>query len=387
MERIHFSKNAAGNSDYDEAWLQRLIMDQPNLLPVDQIERIFADLIPICIELPTPSGYLDNLLVTPAGDVALVECKLWRNPEARREVVGQIIDYAKDLAAWTYERLEEAISLTKPLDGSVGKRPSLYESASAPGRIDEASFIDSVSRNLRRGRFLLLIVGDGIREGVESMTEFLQQYAGLHFTLAIVELALFKVPTGGYIAQPRVLAKTTNIERGIVTIHDGRIAIGPPAAAATAAMGAGTKTTITKERYLEKLERNSPLIAEKLNAFIEKLETYAVTPEFGIDSMILRWHDDTRNWNLGTIPSSGKVLTDWVSAQADGVGLVDVSRQYLRRLAALVPGAFVRETTKASGWYVKNLQIDDLLADEAHQQGWLQAIAEFQAAVTKSKGD
>jgi len=46
------------------------------------------------------------------------------------------------------------------------------------------------------------------------MVEFLQQHAGLHFTLAIVEWALFEAPTGGYIAQPRVLAKTTNIDRG-----------------------------------------------------------------------------------------------------------------------------------------------------------------------------
>ena len=99
---------------------------------------------------------------------------------------------------------------------------------SARSEIDEASFIDAVSRNLRRGRFLLLIVGDGIREGVESMTEFLQQYAGLHFTLAIVELALFEVPTGGYLAQPRVLARTTNIDRGIVTVDDGgRVSIRP----------------------------------------------------------------------------------------------------------------------------------------------------------------
>jgi len=25
------------------------------------------------------------------------ECKLWRNPEARRKAVGQVLDYAKDL--------------------------------------------------------------------------------------------------------------------------------------------------------------------------------------------------------------------------------------------------------------------------------------------------
>ena len=69
-------------------------MRHPSLLPVDQIEPAFNTVVPICIELPMKSGFLDNLLVTPAGDLALVECKLWRNPEARREVVAQIIHYA-----------------------------------------------------------------------------------------------------------------------------------------------------------------------------------------------------------------------------------------------------------------------------------------------------
>jgi hypothetical protein len=156
--------------------------------------RASADLVPICIELPAASGSVDNLLVTPNGDLALIEGKLWRNPEARREVVGQIIEYAKDLSAWTYGDLQAVISRTKAPDGE--KMQSLYDAVSAKGDIDEASFIDAVSPNLRCERFLLLIIGDGIREGVASMTEFLQQCAGLHFTLAIIELALFEGPNG-----------------------------------------------------------------------------------------------------------------------------------------------------------------------------------------------
>src|SRR5713226_9101258 len=135
MRRIHFSKNATEIAPYDEAWLQHLIMREPSLLPVDQIEPAFTSLVPICIELPMRSGYLDNLLVTPAGDLALVDCKLWRNPEARREVVAQIIDYAKDMSTWTYDTLQEAISRTKPLDGSDEKGTRrLYELVSAGAR-------------------------------------------------------------------------------------------------------------------------------------------------------------------------------------------------------------------------------------------------------------
>jgi hypothetical protein len=335
------------------------------------------------------SGALDNLFVTPRGDLALVECKLWRNPEARRQVVAQIIDYAKEMSNWSYDTLQEAISRTRSLDAPDARRTrTLYEEVAARGEVDEQSFHDAVARNLRRGRFLLLIIGDGIREGAEALTEFLQQHAGFHFTLAIVELALFEVPTGGYIAQPRVLARTTNIDRGIVTLDEGHIAIRSPSTGSTTADNPPKRTTITQERFFEVLENNVPGISQRLNSFIDKLPTYNVSPQFGTDSMILRWlPDDRRSWNLGTIMSSGDVWMDYLSQQANNAGLTDLSQQYLRNLAGLIPGAHVRETRKAAGWYVaqdgRNIRIDVLLADEVRKEGWLRAISEFQAAVLK----
>jgi hypothetical protein len=226
------------------------------------------------------SGFLDNPLVTPAGDLALVECKLWRNPEARRQVIAQIIDYAKEISSWTYETLQEAIRRTKPLEGSdENTTRSLYEPVLPKGEIDEASFHDTVSRNLKRGRFLLLIVGDGIREGVEGMAEFLQQHAGFHFTLAFVEIAFFET-RGGYIAQPRVLARTTNIDRGIVALDEGRIVIKPSASGPGPAGDGGRRTTITQEYYFEQLEKEFPGISHRLNAFIDSLAAYNVSPDW-----------------------------------------------------------------------------------------------------------
>ena len=122
---VHFSKVGSEINPYDESWLQDLIMRHPSLLPVDQIEPAFNLLIPICRELPIQAGslFLDNLLVTPAGDLALVECKLWRNPQARREVVAQILDYANAMSTWNYQSLEDAIALAKPITGVVRSCP------------------------------------------------------------------------------------------------------------------------------------------------------------------------------------------------------------------------------------------------------------------------
>jgi hypothetical protein len=54
-------------------------------------------------------------------------------------------------------------------------------SASVP-EANQARFVDEVSRSLRRGDLLLLIVGDGIREGVGAITEFIEIHGTLHFT-------------------------------------------------------------------------------------------------------------------------------------------------------------------------------------------------------------
>ena len=71
----------------------------------------------------------------------------------------------------------------------------------------------------------MLIVGDGIREGVEAITEYLQVHAGLHFTLGLVELPIFVMPDGSRIVIPRVLARTQTLFRTVVAVPDGMLVI------------------------------------------------------------------------------------------------------------------------------------------------------------------
>jgi len=393
LKRVRFER---GNDDgYKERWIQLLVSRYPNLLPVEQIEPALTPVIPICMELPLPSGFVDNLYATPDGDLIVGETKLYRNPEARREVVAQIIDYAKDLSALSYEKLNEAIRKAEAPDGNGG-HPSvgLYETvaASVGGQeIVEERFIDAVSRSLERGRFLLLVIGDGIQQGTENIAAFLQQHAGMHFTFGLVELAVFELPNdmGGYLVQPRVLARTKNIDRGIVSIENGKITAKPPAAQTVPAAAIGKTTTITEEKFYEELARSYPAVISRLKEFTVKLEPLGVGTEFGKGSMILRWRpDEKRAWNLGSITTAGKVWTELLNAQADSVGLLDLSHAYLKRIADAVPGAHVKEHAKPTSWYVAKggtyVTIDSLLA---HADAWLAAIQEFTAAASKALKD
>jgi len=92
----------------------------------------------------------------------------------------------------------------------------------------------------------------------------------MYFTLGLVELAIFELPTemGGYLVQPRVLARTKNIDRGIVTIENGKITAKPPLVQTT-----GTKrTTISRERFYGELAATIPTVVPRVKVFTTRLE-------------------------------------------------------------------------------------------------------------------
>src|SRR5690606_16770709 len=82
------------DSTISEGWLQRMLFENPTLLPVGEVEPVFGSLIPLARELRTNVGPVDLAFINSDGLLTLVETKLWRNPEARRQAVAQIIDYA-----------------------------------------------------------------------------------------------------------------------------------------------------------------------------------------------------------------------------------------------------------------------------------------------------
>lgn len=197
-----------------EADVQELVHNHPEILPIAEIDPSFLGLVPVCRELNTPAGPVDNFMITPSGLPVLIECKLWRNPQARREVVGQALDYAKELTRWTSADIEREAK-RRGVDNLF-----LKVCAGTP-EANEADFHDALSANLARGRCLLLIVGDGIREGVEAIFEHLRQQAALHFSLGLVELPVFELPDGSRLVLPRVLARTALEIRQVIELPVG----------------------------------------------------------------------------------------------------------------------------------------------------------------------
>ena len=189
LRRVALSVSAS-EASYSEDWLQDLLYRHPQALPIGEIDESFAGLVPVCREMETPVGPVDVVYVTPAGRPVIVEAKLWRNPESRRKVIGQILDYAKELSRWNYETFDAAVRRARRRDDGDAPKGLLDLLGIAKDSPEAARFFDSLTQSLKRGDLLLLIVGDGIREGVGAITEFLEGHASLHFTFGLVEMAV-----------------------------------------------------------------------------------------------------------------------------------------------------------------------------------------------------
>ncbi len=367
LEKINLASSYENKSKklYDEAWVQNLIHNNPSLLPIEELEPAFFPLFPVCKELKTPAGYLDNLFVSEGGYLTLVECKLWKNPEARREVIGQALDYAKEFSKWQYEDLSRAITRSTGKSGNF-----LYEviSREIPG-VDEAIFVDSVNRNLRRGRFLILIVGDGIREGVETISGFLQKHAGINFTFGLVELGFFKVPgVEQYIIQPRILARTYIIERLIIKAEGLDLKVETEEIINKDAAKTSQRMILSEEHFYEELSKYDQLSIKSLKQFIEEIKELDISPVFGNSSLNLRWMpDDNLKMNFGSINKKGFVNTspaNWAPAK---IGKIDIGHQYQEQLANIIAGAYVRKHKNPNHWEVhknnQRIKLADFLTD------------------------
>ena len=323
LERADFGANATSNH-YDEKWLQALLHAHPEVFPIGQIESEFGDLIPLCRELPLKSGALDNLFISRDGKLVLVEAKLWRNQEARRTVVAQALDYAAAVFEMTYSELENAVS--KARQASKMPPASIFQLVAGDSELlDEAEFVDAVSRNLHRGRAIIAVVGDGIREDIAQLANLVQSHAGHRFTFALVELAVYETPvTGARLVVPSVLAKTVLLERGVVRIEGDvpaglRVTVEP--ASLPSKPSSVRRMGIDEDDFFELLGQKDPGWPEVLKSFLTRAEAFGVYADLQGGLNLRHALPSGKPLNMGTIYKGGFVDTEpsmWWGGKSSG---------------------------------------------------------------------
>lgn len=179
------------NQPYDtEAVLQRLLAEYPALLAGELVDpETPRRWMLICPEASlgdsedsTGRWSVDHLFVDQDAIPTIVEVKRSTDTRIRREVVGQILEYAANgVAYWPVEKLRADFEGLCSRDG-VDPDARL---ADRLGQMDPDAFWTAVRTNLRAGKVRLILVADEIPSEVRRIVEFLNGQMGSAEFLAL----------------------------------------------------------------------------------------------------------------------------------------------------------------------------------------------------------
>ncbi len=151
---------------------------------------------------------LDHLIVDQDAMPTLVEVKRGSNPEIRRTIVGQMLEYAANAArTWTGDELrqtfEDAAAAAK-----LDPDEELGRLLQVDGEPDADGFWEKVATNLTATRLRLLFVADEIPDTLERIVMFLNAQMPNIEVLA-VEIKQFRGGSTQTLV-PRVLGRVSN---------------------------------------------------------------------------------------------------------------------------------------------------------------------------------
>lgn len=195
-----FERVSARELQLQETWFRDAIFDNPELViapcraagRVDQGEAW----LPWAIEANFGSGPIDVLLVSSYGRIGIVETKLSYNPQKRREVVAQVLDYALSLQ-----------------DVDRDDFPALPESELVP---DEDDLADA----LASGKFLLIIAGDELDPRAMRLSQsLLARHLTNEWDLVMIDLNVFREQAGtSLLVVPELLGGIQSDLRQVVRV-------------------------------------------------------------------------------------------------------------------------------------------------------------------------
>lgn len=186
-----------------ESWFRDAIFDNPELViapcrATGQVDEREAWL-PWRTEFNFGSGPVDVLLVSSYGRIGIVETKLSYNPQKRREVVAQILDYALALQGEDFSSLD---------------LPPLPDNEAAPD-------IDDMLECVESGRFLLIVAGDALDPRALRLSQaVLGRSMTSEWDLAMIDLNVFESQDDpdGLLVVPELLGTVRAEVRNVVRV-------------------------------------------------------------------------------------------------------------------------------------------------------------------------
>jgi hypothetical protein len=160
---------------------QRLLAEHPGLLAGDQFDRqaprkwlLIAREVPVASDQEGSGRWsLDHLFLDQDAVPTIVEVKRSADTRIRREVVGQMLDYAAN--AVVYWDLDVVRARFDEVNEAAGRDPAAEILKVAGVDTDVAAFWEQAKTNLQAGRVRLVFVADEIPTELQRIVEFLNE--------------------------------------------------------------------------------------------------------------------------------------------------------------------------------------------------------------------
>lgn len=201
-----------------EAEIQRLIAAYPEVLAGEAMTPaeprrwlLVGDEVRVSDGAGDARWSIDILLIDQDARPTLVEVKRGANPEVRREVLGQMLDYVAHA-----ERYWPVGMLRTRCEATHEARQGGFEGALAAlldeDEPDADAFWERVDANLRASNLRLLFAADGIPDELARVVEFLNRQMD---TVEVLAVDLRRFTGGGDAATlvPRVIGRTARAGR------------------------------------------------------------------------------------------------------------------------------------------------------------------------------
>lgn len=164
-----------------EYLLQQLLADYPNLISGSQINSLRPRrwlLISREFKVPDEKDAngrwsLDHLFIDQDGIPTLVEVKRSTDTRIRREVIGQVLDYAAN--AVSYWTIEEIIYRFEEQCKSTNRDSLLTLQDFLQDENEQENFWELTKTNLKAGKIRMLIIADSIPKELQRIIEFLNE--------------------------------------------------------------------------------------------------------------------------------------------------------------------------------------------------------------------
>ncbi len=200
-----------------EKLLQTWLAKYPALLVGNQIDskdpRRFLLIQQEC-GVPSAAGFadrwkIDHMFLDQDGTPSFVEVKRSSDTRSRREVVGQMLDYAANATRyWPSSKMREAFTANCT---SMGLDPEKRLAEFLDGEIDPEKFWQTADQNLKERKLRLVFVADTIPTELQSIVEFLNEQMN-HTEVLAIEIKQYVSAQGLRSLAPRVIGQTTKAQ-------------------------------------------------------------------------------------------------------------------------------------------------------------------------------